>query len=182
MLETLTKEQIEYLVENKINKIYNWITSNEDHLKLDPNAFELVEILKLLSTSKLKLDGNPISADVQKKMDFIWENRKENIENNNLSYDSLFFNICESTYDGELAHINLTDNVKHTLKKMAAIDLYINQRRREEPMYMYDNETEIFEVATLIEEAKKEVKSVDYEKFVYEFEKVLTDPPSQYTK
>lgn len=141
----IVNQSFEYKTDNKdlvtkINELYQWMSLDQNNLKADPNATELVEIF--ITANNIINSGGTLTNETKAKLNQIGENKNSNFAKNNLGPDSLAYQICRSCVDGELSKTYIDLASSKLLQIMAGIDLWINQEKRDGKEVYFDNQNE----------------------------------------
>lgn len=139
-------------VEMKISGIYNWMQNDEHAKAADPNAYELVELFA--KVNNVKLSGGEISPKAEQQLNEIWENRKNNFVSNGIGRDNLSYQICNDCFNGTLSQQYIDLASIKALQKMAAVDLWLRQEKRNGNEVQYNNDHELTEIGNYINASK----------------------------
>ncbi len=139
-------------LEKRIDFVYEHIIK---HPNQDPNASEMVELFVHCNEMKRRyhLYGNladELSSNSIEKLNFIWAYRSHNFEKNKLGKDNLAYQICNDAFHNQVSKEILNKSTLIALSKMAAIDLWLNQSRRDN-VEVKVNPVEIEEIIEHIE-------------------------------
>lgn len=138
-------------IENRIFNTNFWIKNNLD---TDLNAYEMVEQATTLNNAKLQ--GAEISERTFTKLEESWKIRKHGLLERNLSEAYLASHICENVIEGNLKNTLLPTPAIEVIKKIAAIDLYLTQQKRDNNKVEYNNFMEYLEICKNYELLKKD--------------------------
>lgn len=137
-------------VENKISNVFQWVKENEE---TDPNMYELMDIF--ITAGKFEGD---LSQDTIDQLTYLKEKRMDDLENRvgiNKEDDLYKFSneVCENTLQG--MPTTYSNEVKEYICKLAGINTYIAQMKREDKNFSYDNKYEFETLADLKEKAEE---------------------------
>lgn len=123
-------------------RIVDWIKENRDKFDWakDPNAYEMSNVF--LFAGKYKSENKDVDLESVKAM---WEIRKGDFENCNISEKNFVYKICEDAFNSAIEGKALVNDESshHALRKMAAIGLWLNQQKRDRGLIEYNNPTEL---------------------------------------
>lgn len=141
-------------IENKISNVSNWVKANEE---TDPNMYELMDIF--ISAGKFEGD---LSEETIAQLKYLKEKRMDDLENRvGINKDDDLYKIsnevCNSTLEG--IPTTYSGEVSEYICKLASINTYIAQMKRDNKDFHYDNKYE-FEILTALKERAEKVQTI----------------------
>lgn len=106
----------------------------------------------MIGLNNIKNSGGFTPSELEIGLQEFYQNRKSNFSKNGLSTNSIAYQICIDCGEGELSKQIIDPISEKLLARCAGVSLYVDQvRRRENPYYIFDNESEIMEMNEYVE-------------------------------
>ncbi|MDD2376292.1 MAG: hypothetical protein PHD15_02495 [Clostridia bacterium] len=139
------------VVESRIANIFNWVKENEE---TDPNLNELMDIF--ITAGKFE---NDLSQNTIEQLQYLKEKRMDDlVEKVGINKEDELYKMCNEICENTLQGVPTTysTNVKEYVCKLAGVNLYIGQMKRDDKNFSYDNEYEFQQISILKKQAEKE--------------------------